>query len=183
MKRKTANHNKKETDMTNDKKEQVRVVFVEEHDASKLYDWEKQKLQNGEWLPINGELPTADQLFDAIPQGTKALHIRMREGERTGYVHICISTGKPVDRRHEDYNGWMYPDDNMPEKGHETLHDKFSSWIYHFKAPKAITRHWCKNIASYIRWMKGIAAGCGDQAWEIERRYYWPLCMKGGRDW
>ena len=158
------------------------VLSDEPYNSKKMYEWQKRKLQDGEWLSIR-DVPTADQLFDAIPQGTKALHIRLRDGERTGCCHICLSTGKPVQRREKDPNGWMYPDENMKEEGRETIPDKYSSWLYHFKAPKKITRHWCKNIASYIRWMKGIAAGCGDQAWEIERRYYWPLCMKGGRDW
>ena len=153
----------------------------EEHDISKLYYWEKMKLQAGEWLPISS-VPTADQLFDAIPQGTKAFHIRLREGERTGYVHICLSTGKPVQRREKDPNGWMYPDDNMPETGRKTLRDKYCTMLQHFEAPKKITRHWCKNIVRHIRKVHRLAMGCGDQPWEIERRYYWPLCMKGGRD-
>lgn len=157
------------------------VLSDEPYNSKKMYEWQKRKLQDGEWMPIS-EVPTADQLFDAIPAGTKAVHIRLRDGERTGYVHICLSTGRPVQRREKDPNGWMYPEDNMPEKGRETLTDKYSSWLYHFKAPKKVTRHWCKCIISYIKWMKKIAAGCGDQPWEIERRYHWPLCMKGGRD-
>lgn len=156
--------------------------YEDDHDDSKLYYWQEQKLQNGEWLPISG-IPTADQLFNALPQGTKSLHIRLRDGERTGYVHICVYTGKSVKRIEKDPNGWMYPEESMPENGHEILNDKFSSWIYHFKAPKKITRHWCKCVVRYIRWMKKIADGCGDPSWVIERRYHWPLCMKGGRDW
>ena len=60
------------------------VLSDEPYNSKKMYEWQKIKLQDGEWLSIR-DVPTADQLFDAIPQGTKALHIRLRDGERTGY--------------------------------------------------------------------------------------------------
>ena len=154
------------------------VLSDEPYNSKKMYEWQKRKLQDGEWMKID-DVPTADQLFDAMPRGTKALHIRLRDGERTGYCHICLSTGKPVQRREKDPNGWMYPDDNMPETGRRTLRDKYCTMLQHFAAPKKITRHWCKNIVRHIRKVHRLAMGGGDQPWEIERRYHWPLCMKG----